>query len=49
MIQDDMIDEGADDEIYDAEDKVNAIHPIFVIPWPAVERTHAHYSSKIGF
>ena len=37
------------DKIYDAEDKVNPIHPIFVISWAAVEETRAHYSSKVGF
>ena len=37
------------DEIYDVEDKVNALHPIFVIPYEVDARCHAHYINKTGF
>ena len=36
-------------EIFEAEDKVNAIHPVFVIPWAAVAKTYKHFGSKVGF
>ncbi len=37
------------DVIYEAEDQVNPIHPIYVIPWAAVKQTHAYYGRKVGF
>lgn len=37
------------DDIYDAEDEVNPIHPIFAVPWSAVERMYNHYGGKVGF
>jgi len=37
------------EEVYDPEDKLMPMHPIYVIPWAAVERTHARFAAKIGF
>lgn len=33
--------------VFDTEDQVNLIHPIFVIPWGAAERTRAWYEAKV--
>ncbi|MDI1491874.1 MAG: CAAX farnesyltransferase (FTase) subunit beta [Ramalina farinacea] len=34
---------------YDIEDTLQPLHPIYVIPWHAVEQTRAFYSAKVGF
>ena len=36
-------------QICDPEDIVEPIHPIFVIPYAAVEHTRSFFSSKLGF
>ena len=33
----------------DAENQVEPLHPIFVIPWAAVDRCFQHFSQKTGF
>lgn len=33
----------------DAENQVEPLHPIFVIPWAAVDRCSQHFSQKTGF
>ena len=33
----------------DLEDRLEAIHPIFVITWQAVEEAHAFFGSQVGF
>ena len=43
-------DEGSDNEgLVDAEDYLEPLHPIFVIPWAAVERCAKLFSQKTGF
>lgn len=37
------------DRIFDKEDMVLPIHPIYVIPWNNVEQTHDLLSQKKGF
>ena len=32
-----------------AADTLAPIHPIYVIPWPAAERTHSYFAAKLGF
>lgn len=34
------IDGSASDEVNDAKAKLQAVHPIYMIPWGAVERCH---------
>lgn len=41
-------DDGSE-QIDDTEDRVISIHPIYVIPWTAVERSHSWFSAKVGF
>ncbi|KAL8967818.1 MAG: hypothetical protein Q9197_005218 [Variospora fuerteventurae] len=36
-------------EITEAEDRLVPIHPIYVIPWPAVERAVSWYQEKRDF
>ena len=36
-------------QIHDAADIVEPVHPIFVIPYAAVEHTRSFFSSKTGF
>lgn len=42
-------DEGDNERLVDAEGKVEPLHPIFVIPWAAVERCSKVFSQKTGF
>lgn len=37
------------ERIFDEEDRVLPIHPIYVIPWNNVEQTHDLFSQKEGF
>lgn len=37
------------ERIFDEEDRVLPIHPIYVIPWNNVEHTHDFFSQKKGF
>jgi protein farnesyltransferase subunit beta len=39
----------ADSQIYDEEDRVRTVHPIFVIPEGVPERTRKYFASKGGF
>ena len=41
--------ESGDEELVDAEDRLEPLHPIFVIPWTAVERCSQQFSQKTGF
>ena len=41
--------ESGDEELVDAEDRLEPLHPIFVIPWTAVDRCSQHFSQKTGF
>ena len=43
-----IADRGGEDLI-DEEDKVAAVHPIYVIPWSAVDRCHTYFSQKQSF
>jgi hypothetical protein len=36
-------------EVYDAVDKVESLHPIFVIPAGAAESTRRYFEEKDGF
>jgi protein farnesyltransferase subunit beta len=36
-------------QIYDEDDRVRTLHPVFVIPEGAAEATRAYFSSKGGF
>ena len=36
-------------QIYDEEDRVGTLHPVFVIPEGAAEATRAFFASKGGF
>jgi protein farnesyltransferase subunit beta len=36
-------------EIYDEEDRVSTLHPVFVIPEGLAEKTRAYFASKGGF
>ena len=36
-------------ELVDAKDRVRALHPIYAIPWDAVERCYNSSSQKTGF
>ena len=47
--RDNGTDPGAGRQLYDEDDTVVALHPIFVIPWKAVEETHAYFRSRTGF
>jgi len=38
-----------EEEIFDSEDRVKPIHPIFVIPWAAVEQTQSWVQQREGF
>lgn len=35
--------------MFDEEDRLKVIHPIYVIPWGAAEKTRAWYDAKAGF
>lgn len=35
--------------IFDVEDRVTPIHPIYTIPWDKVEQTHTFFAQKGGF
>ncbi|KAL9126442.1 MAG: hypothetical protein Q9217_004513 [Psora testacea] len=37
------------EDLYDAEDALRSIHPLYVIPWTAVEQTHSYCAAKAGF
>lgn len=37
------------DQVYDEEDRVGIMHPIFVIPEGAAEETRAYFASKGSF
>jgi len=39
----------AEEQIFEEEDTVEPIHPIYVIPFAAVEQTRAWFSNKEGF
>ena len=41
--------ERGDERLVDAEDQVEALHPIFVIPWAAVDRCSQFFHEKRGF
>ena len=38
-----------DDVVWDQDDLVNAIHPIFVIPYPAVAACRQYFEARVGF
>lgn len=38
-----------DSQIYDEEDRVGTLHPVFVIPEGLAEETRAYFTSKGGF
>ena len=38
-----------EEEIFDSEDRVKPIHPIYVIPWAAVEQTYSWVKQREGF
>lgn len=38
-----------DGPVNDEEDSLEAIHPIFVIPWKAVDEMHSYFGAKAGF
>ena len=42
-------DEHEEEELFDAEDKLESIHPIYVIPCAAVERCRKLFNQKVGF
>ena len=42
-------DGGNNEGLIDAEDNLEPLHPIFVIPWSAVERCSKLFSQKTGF
>lgn len=44
-----IVDRNGGGELIDEEDKLAAVHPVFVIPWGAVNRCHHHFSRKQGF
>ena len=35
--------------IFEVEDRVRPIHPVYVIPWPAVEQTQLWIQQREGF
>ena len=39
----------SEEEIFDPEDRVKPIHPIYVIPWTAVEQTHSWAQQRERF
>lgn len=39
----------AEEEVYDEDDRVQALHPIFAIPPAAVDRSWSRYRQKGGF
>ena len=41
-------DQGSE-HLIDEEDRLEAVHPIYVIPWSAVDRCHSHFSQKQSF
>lgn len=41
--------EDDEEEIFDADDRVTPIHPIYLIPWDKVEQTHMFFARKGGF
>lgn len=38
-----------EEQIFDAEDQLIPMHPIYVIPWDKVEQTHSFFAHKGGF
>lgn len=38
-----------EEPIFDEEDRLKVIHPIYVIPWGVAEKTRAWYDAKAGF
>ena len=44
-----MLNGQTEQEIYDEEDRVRALHPVFVIPPAAVERSRLWYRQKGAF
>ena len=38
-----------EEEIFESEDRVRSIHPIFVIPWATAEQAHSWLQQKEGF
>ena len=36
-------------EISDVGDALTSIHPVYAIPWDAVERTRSFFTAKVGF
>ena len=36
-------------QVYEEEDRVATLHPIFVVPEGVAEATRAHFTSKGGF
>lgn len=36
-------------QIFDEQDRVGTIHPVYTIPEECVEQIQAYYASKIGF
>lgn len=41
--------ESGNERLVDAEDQVEPLHPIFVIPWAAVDRCFQYFTQKTGF
>ena len=37
------------EQVFDVEDRLTPIHPIYVIPWDKVEQTHVFFADKGGF
>ncbi len=35
--------------VFDEDDRLEVVHPIYVIPWGAAEKTRAWYGAKAGF
>ena len=36
-------------ELINAEDTLDSLHPVYVVPWGVVERCHELFSKKTGF
>ncbi|MCJ1313373.1 CAAX farnesyltransferase (FTase) subunit beta [Agyrium rufum] len=41
--------DGAADNVYDEQDVILPIHPVFAIPYPAVENMREYFGRKVGF
>ena len=40
---------GIEDEIFEADDRLIPMHPVYVIPYAAAKACHDYFANKLGF